>query len=769
MSPTPTSDAAGTHLAGTEPRPGEVVLDGLTWRPLGRRVPVVADLDLTIEPGERVLLLGASGAGKSSVLHALTGALGGTIAGEVSGRVDVGGRLGLLPQDPSDAVVADRVGRDVAFGPENLGLPREEIWRRVDAALAAVRLPYGRDHPTVALSGGEQQRLALAGLLALEPDVMVLDEPTSMLDPATATAVRDAVLDVVDDRTLVVVEHRFEPWLEHVGRVVVLAAGHGPEPSSIVFDGPVDAFLAAARDAPAWSEPLWLPGAPDPEPLDVAAALVTPAGEVAAPVATGLEVELVTRSLRGERRSRAVDGLDVAARPGRRLALVGSSGAGKSTALAALGGLLRPSGGTVVPDLGRRRSAHLAPDVGWVPQNPEHAFVTTAVRDEVALTATTVGRTVDVDAVLATLHLDALAEQHPYRLSGGEQRRLALACGLAHRPGLLLLDEPTVGQDRRTWAAVAGWTQAAAEAGACVVVSTHDASLPVDDVVRLSRGRAAPQGGDVSTEPDRAVDVPPNERSSGGGSTAQVGDVHAVENSPPGGRRGVLLRANPLALATVGLAALVGALFVTDLRTGLVALAAYLVVGALVLPGWRFPLLALAFSLVAGSTVTYSTWRGNGHDLDAALVQGVRVLVIAWPGSVTLSYLDPSRLGDHLAQDLRLPARFVAAFGSSLQRVTTLTHAWGQLERSRRARGLGPAWNRPLGVLRWAVTMAFALLVHALRGASRTAVAMDARGFADADDRTWALPARWTRADRVVVVASVVLGLVPVVVWLLSR
>lgn len=230
----------------------------------------------------------------------------------------------------------------------------------------------------------------------------------------------------------------------------------------------------------------------------------------------------------------------------------------------------------------------------------------------------------------------------------------------------------------------------------------------------------------------------------------------------------MLLRANPLALATVGLAALVGGFFVTDVRTGTIAFAAYLVVGALVLPGWRFPLLALAFSLVAGGTVTYSTWRGNGHDLDAALVQGVRVLVIAWPGSVTLSYLDPSRLGDHLAQDLRLPARLVAAFVSALQRVVTLTHAWGQLERSRRARGLGPTWRHPLGVVRWATTMAFALLVHALRGASRTAVAMDARGFAGADDRTWAQPATWSGSDRLVVVGAVLLALVPVLGWLVA-
>lgn len=460
-------------------RAGEVRLTGLTWTPLGRRAPVIDGLDLTIEAGERVLLLGASGAGKSSVLHALAGALGSTIAGDLTGDVSVGGRLGLLTQDPTDAVVADRIGRDVAFGPENVGLGREQIWARVDDALAAVGLSYGRDHPTVALSGGEQQRLALAGVLALEPDVMLLDEPTSMLDAATAETVRDAVVDVVGERTLLVVEHRFEPWLDHVDRVVVLADG------GVSFDGPVRLFLS--QDFPA----LWMPGAPAPAPLDVPSELVVPTGEVVEPRAEGLAVELVTRLLRGTHRSHPLNGLDVAVRAGRRLALTGPSGAGKSTALAALAGFVPASAGRVVPDLARRRSRDLAGLLGWVPQNPEHAFVTTRVDQEVVATADRRGLPVDGAAVLDVLGLGHVAAAHPFRLSGGEQRRLALAAALAHRPGLVMLDEPTVGQDRATWAAVAGWIAAAAREGAAVAVSTHDEALPVDEVHRLARASAS--------------------------------------------------------------------------------------------------------------------------------------------------------------------------------------------------------------------------------------------------------------------------------------
>ena len=455
---------------------GGVRFAGFTWRPLGRREPVIRDLELDVAPGERVLLLGASGAGKSSLLHALAGALGTTIAGEVHGKAEVEGRLGLLPQDPDDAVVADRIGRDVAFGPENLALPRDQIWQRVDAALEAVRLPYGRDHLTTALSGGERQRLALAGVLALRPDVLLLDEPTSMLDADHAASVRDAVLAVAGGRTLVVVEHRFEPWLDHVDRVVVLAGG------GLAFDGSVAAFLAARA-----IDGLWMPGLPSPEPIDVPSRLVAPDRELSVR-AEDVRVDLVTRTLRGTQRTRALDGLDLALEPGTRTAVVGPSGAGKSTALAVLGGLIRPAAGTVTPALARRRSRQLALDVGWVPQDSELGFVTTEVAAEVGRTGGVVDSEVDVGAVLEVLGLGHLGAAHPYRLSGGEQRRLALAAALAHRPGLALLDEPTVGQDRHTWAAVAGWIGAAARAGATVGVSTHDDDLPVDVTVRLAGG-----------------------------------------------------------------------------------------------------------------------------------------------------------------------------------------------------------------------------------------------------------------------------------------
>lgn len=215
--------------------------------------------------------------------------------------------------------------------------------------------------------------------------------------------------------------------------------------------------------------------------------------------------------------------------------------------------------------------------------------------------------------------------------------------------------------------------------------------------------------------------------------------------------------ANPLSQLSVGLFALLGSYWIHDVRTGAVALGVYVAAVMALAPGWRYPLLCLVFTGVAAATIFYSTWRLGGHDEAESLAAALRILVLAWPGSVAIGYVDPARLGDFLAQSLRLPARFVAAFSAALQRFADYGHAWTQLERARRIRGMGPTAN-PMSWVRHAGSMAFAMLVHALRGASQTAIAMDARGFATAHDRTWAEPATWTTLDRAVVVAAALLG-----------
>ncbi len=267
-------------LAGASPAAVGALVEvrDLTWRPFGRREPVLAGVNLRIEAGSRVLLAGPSGSGKSTLLRALAGVLATTETGDLTGSVLIdgsppaGSSVGLMVQDPADALVAGRVGRDVAFGPENFGMPRPQIWAKVRSALTSVGFPYDEDHATAALSGGEAQRLALAGVLALTPRLVLLDEPTSMLDPTSAAVVREAIRSAVraSGATLVMVEHQLSDWVDEVDRLVVLDAS-----GQISADGPVAATLVTSADLLA-AQGVWVPGVAAPRPLEVDRALCSP-------------------------------------------------------------------------------------------------------------------------------------------------------------------------------------------------------------------------------------------------------------------------------------------------------------------------------------------------------------------------------------------------------------------------------------------------------------------------------------------------------------
>uniref|UniRef100_UPI00197B42BF ABC transporter ATP-binding protein n=1 Tax=Microbacterium sp. K35 TaxID=2305440 RepID=UPI00197B42BF len=252
-------------MGAEQATPAAVEARGWGWRHASRLAWALRDVSFRIEPGERVLVLGASGAGKSTLLHGLAGVLGGEEEGESEGRLLVDGaaatatrgRAGLVLQDPDSQVTLARVGDDVAFGCENLGIPRAEIWPRVTAALEAVGLDVPLDHPTKALSGGQKQRLALAGLLAMRPGLLLLDEPTANLDPHGVAEVRDAVSRLLDTHpaTLVVVEHRLDVWLPLMTRVIVIGEG------GVVADGPPHEVLGAQGQRLA-DDGVWVPGHP---------------------------------------------------------------------------------------------------------------------------------------------------------------------------------------------------------------------------------------------------------------------------------------------------------------------------------------------------------------------------------------------------------------------------------------------------------------------------------------------------------------------------
>jgi len=465
------------------PPGARVSVRGWGWRHAGRRAPALSDVSLELSPGERVLLLGPSGSGKSTLLQALAGVLGGEEEGEASGELLVdgapprAGTAGLVLQDPDSQVVLARVGDDVAFPQENLGVPREEIWRRVPEALESVGLDLQLGHPTSSLSGGQKQRLALAGALAMRSRMLLLDEPTANLDPVGVGEVRDAVARAVaaSGATLIVVEHRVAVWRDLVDRVIVL-----DERGVVVADGSTEAVLER-RGAELARSGVWVPGHPPSHPRR------EPAIGGMLLEARGLAVGRHPFASRTPQV--AASGLDLAVHAGEAIAVTGPNGAGKSTMALTLAGLLASVEGEVRAspalssprgsDPARWRSRELLPRIGMVFQEPEHQFVASTVRSELEVgpRALGLGRAeIDsrVDGLLERLRLHRLADANPFTLSGGEQRRLSVATALATRPRILILDEPTFGQDSRTWEQLVALLAEQLDGGTAIVAVSHD-------------------------------------------------------------------------------------------------------------------------------------------------------------------------------------------------------------------------------------------------------------------------------------------------------
>ena len=458
---------------------------GWGWRHPGRKAWALRGVDLRIDEGERVLLLGASGAGKSTLLQAIAGLLDPT-SGDQEGELAVRGAAGLVLQDPETQLVMARAGDDVAFGLENHCVPTALIWPRVHRALADVGFPYSEDRATAALSGGEKQRLAIAGILALRPHVLLLDEPTANLDPDGARAIRSVLARIAERRdvTMVVVEHRIAEVLTLIDRVIVIEAGGG-----VVADGPPDVIFA--RDGERLRQlGVWVPG-----PSPAAPPRRTSAGEEA----------IVGRDLTYIYPRSDVAALEAVAatvRSGAALAITGPNGSGKSTLAMLLAGLLRPQRGEVHAfgeNPSRLSPRALVRLIGTVFQDPEHQLVASRVDDELRIGPRAIGLVTAqierrVGELLERLDLAKLAAANPFTLSGGEKRRLSVGTALATFPGALVLDEPTFGQDRRTYAELLALLAEFREGGGAIAFASHDELFVdafADELLRLERGRAA--------------------------------------------------------------------------------------------------------------------------------------------------------------------------------------------------------------------------------------------------------------------------------------
>jgi energy-coupling factor transport system ATP-binding protein len=419
------------------------------------------------------------------------------VPGEWSGTLEVAGldpvtaegeavaaRVGLVFQDPESQLVMERVEDDVAFGLECRGWPRDAMQARIPEALAEAGLTGLERRRTSRLSGGQQQRLALAGALAPRPGILVLDEPTANLDPPGARAFADRLAEVRAARaaTIVLVEHRVDVAWPLADLVLAL----GPDGRPIDVGSPA-AVLARSRSAIEASG-TWLPGG-----SGAGRAAVPP--RPAPPAPPIVEANALRFAYDGPF---VLDGVDLAVRPGERIALVGPNGSGKSTLARLLTGLLRPISGSVRlggVDPSRLPSAELARLAGFVFQDPEAQFVATDVRSEaLAGLDGEAGASTAIDALMTrlSLPLDDFGARSPYTLSGGEQRRLSLAPALARAPRLLVLDEPTFGQDRCGYEALTAILDAHVASGTAVLAATHDERFIAtfaSRVVRLDRGR----------------------------------------------------------------------------------------------------------------------------------------------------------------------------------------------------------------------------------------------------------------------------------------
>ena len=448
-------------------------LRGVTYTYQDAPRPALTEIDLTVRDGEWVVLAGPSGCGKSTLLHLINGLIPQILGGHVSGEVCVDGfvpqqtpileisrHVGTVFQNPELQLFMLRVEEDVAFGCENLSLPAEETWQRVDREIGRLSLDGIRKQEVSTLSGGQKQRLAIAGALAMGPKILLLDEPTSDLDESSRVQLLQALSDLhANGHTILMTEHRFDGLKGLVDRVLVMDAG------AIVSNGSFPSVCSLEPRIP-------LPVRQDAEVLVEAEGI-----EVAYP---GRETVLRDVTLRLQ--------------AGEVVALTGANGCGKTTLLKALCGLLGfRKGRLYVAGIQQPTLRDLVGRVGFLFQNPDEQLFTDCVADEIMFGPRNLAREIDLAYYLSRAGLAPYEHAHPRSLSRGERQRLAAAAVLAMRPQVLLLDEPTTGLDQPAWTSLMELVvEEARQSGACVLFSTHHTEVAdafAGRTLRIDQGR----------------------------------------------------------------------------------------------------------------------------------------------------------------------------------------------------------------------------------------------------------------------------------------
>ncbi len=495
-------------------------LQGLTFTYPRAARPALEAISLHVPRGAFALLVGPSGSGKSTLLRCLNGLVPHFSGGRIRGQVRVEGldpvrlgpqvmsrRVGFVFQHPEAQFVVERVEEDTAFALENQGIPAEEMRRRVETALRRVSLWPLRSRTLASLSGGEQQRAALAAALALRPSLLALDEPTSQLDPQSAAEVLDALQTLHrQGMTIVLAEHRLERVLPLADWLIALT----PE-GRLLASGPREAVLPRLEALP----PVTALGRAlgwEPLPVDVRSAAKRAPGLVRRKPCrkrderprpegeTLLHVEGI-RAGYGERV--ALEGVSLEMRAGEILALMGRNGAGKSTLLRAVMGLLPLRGGDIRlrgQSLRTWATARRARQIAYLPQDPDALLFSESVEEELALTLRNHGLPPSRPQIAALLHrlgLKGKESRYPRDLSAGERQRAALGAVTITHPAVLLLDEPTRGLDAPAKERLAGLLQTWRAEGMGILLATHDVELAArlaDRAVILEGGRLSITG-----------------------------------------------------------------------------------------------------------------------------------------------------------------------------------------------------------------------------------------------------------------------------------
>ncbi|MDP2777276.1 MAG: ABC transporter ATP-binding protein [Anaerolineales bacterium] len=488
-----------------------LVVDNLSFRYRDRQGAAIHNISFEAMSGEILLIAGASGCGKTTMIRAINGLIPRSYKGEMAGQILVFGeevkdwklsqisqKIGTVLQDPERQILGTKVLNEVAFGLENLSMPRDEIFTRVDEALNFLKISHLRDRETFNLSGGEKQKVALAGVLAMRPSILLLDEPLASLDPASAQDTLDAVRALADQgMTVLLVEHRVEDVLRiHPERVMFMSEGE------IRYLGDAQGLSKVVnyREVKLPAEQIVTRAKQDPPPVQIK---ILP-GVTSSQLEKEALVKFQDVAFGYDTEREVLHGINLEINRGDVIAVLGPNGAGKTTFVKHAIGLLKPKSGSVFVngrDTREASVAEIAGMLGYVFQSPSHMLFAPTVREELAFGPTNLRHPKEqieqeVKEALKIVNLSDNENDPPLALSFGQQKRVSIAAILAMRSKILVMDEPTAGQDYMNYM---NFMDSILQMPAfeAILFITHDVDLAVifaNRVLMVNEGRLVADG-----------------------------------------------------------------------------------------------------------------------------------------------------------------------------------------------------------------------------------------------------------------------------------